>query len=447
MFFGVFMTGLNKWLRSIVLFLVCFTIAAYGWFILGGAKKEYIVTPKNSEYKIIDDSAQNGATTATLDIRKHGALLECNIINKAKWPFCEIAISLTDSIEEGIDLSSYHSVGIDIDYTSPIEGERVRIYLRNFDPNYANIDDPVSLKFNAIEYSPGVDVGLQIFPLRTFQVLSWWIAENNISVDKSSRQFDNISIIEIATGSYVKESYYAIRLNRLVFYGDWISESTLVKSLLLLWVVTAVILIIIERFILYKKMKNTEERSQRLRDANRLLYNKSLKFEHLACTDPLTRIRNRHTIDEWLEEITIQTRLNNLPFSMIFIDIDHFKTVNDTYGHSFGDEVLIKFAATVETLIRRSDVFARWGGEEFVIFCPETNMSAAVEIAEAIQASIANKAWNFDREFNLTCSFGIAELVDETSEDLIRRADLALLKAKKMGRNRIEITWEHQQLK
>ncbi len=119
------------------------------------------------EYKIIDDSAQNGATTATLDIRKHGALLECNIVNKAKWPFCEIAISLTDSIEEGIDLSSYHSVGIDIDYTSPIEDERVRVYLRNFDSNYANADDPVSLKFNAIEYSPGVDVGLQIFPLRT----------------------------------------------------------------------------------------------------------------------------------------------------------------------------------------------------------------------------------------------------------------------------------------
>ncbi|OBU19205.1 GGDEF domain-containing protein [Photobacterium aquimaris] len=441
------MAELNKWLRSIVLFLVFFTIVAYGWYLLGGAKKEYIVTPQNSQYKIIDDSAQNGATTAILDIGQHNVLLECNIINKAKWPFCEIAISLTDYIDKGIDLSAYHSVGIDIDYTSPLEDERVRVYLRNFDSTYANVNDPISLKFNAIEYSPGIDDGLKVFPLRNFQVLSWWIAENNIPVDKSSRQFDNISVIEIATGSYVKESYYAIRLNKLVFYGEWISESSLVKALLLLWVVTAIIIIMSERFILDKKIKHTEERSQRLRDANRLLYNKSLKFEHLACTDPLTRIRNRHTVTEWLKEITIQTQSNDIPFSMIFIDIDHFKAVNDTYGHGFGDTVLVKFAETIDKLIRRSDMFARWGGEEFVLFCPETNMSTAVEIAEEIRETIANKVWDFDSEFKLTCSLGVAELVNESSNELIQRADLALLKAKKMGRNRIEISWEHQQLK
>lgn len=436
------MTGLNKWLRSIVLFLVCFTIVVYGWFLLGGATKEYIVTPKNSKYKIIDDSAQNGITATKLDLNDHGALLECEIINKAKWPFCEIAISLTDAVDKGIDLSSYHSVGLDIDYASPLEGERVRVYLRNFDPDYSNINDPMSLKFNAIEYSPGRNEGLQVFPLRTFQVLSWWIAENNIPVNNASRQFNNISIIEIATGSYVKESYYAIHLNRLVFYGEWITESFLVKLLLLLWVVTAVVVIIIERFLLYKKMKNTEEHTQRLRDANRLLYNKSLKFEHLACIDPLTRIRNRHTITEWLEEITIQTRLNNIPFSMVFIDLDYFKIVNDTYGHSFGDEVLIKFSTTVDTLIRRSDVFARWGGEEFVIFCPESNMSMAAEMAERIRDAIMTKEWGFDKDFHLTCSLGVAELMDESCDDLIKRADLALLKAKKMGRNRIEVSWK-----
>ncbi|MEC6796854.1 GGDEF domain-containing protein [Photobacterium sp. S4TG1] len=441
------MTGLNKWLRLIILFLVCFTIASYSWFLLGGAKKEYTITPKNSTYSIIDDSSQNGATTTTLNISNRNVLLECNLVNKAKWPFCEIAVALTDAIDTGFDLSSYDSVGLDIDYTSPLEGERIRIYLRNFDPTYSNIDDPLSLKFNAIEYTPGSNQGLQIFPLSSFQVLSWWIAENNISVNKSSRQFDNISIIEIATGSYVKESYYAIKLNRLVFYGTRITESSLVKLLLLLWVATATIVILIDRFVLSQKIKTSEERSQRLRDANRVLYNKSLKFEHLACTDSLTRIRNRHTVIEWLEGIVLQTQLNKIPFSMIFIDLDHFKTVNDTYGHSFGDEVLIKFAATVEGLTRRSDVFVRWGGEEFVIFCPETNMSVAVEIAEQIRETIMTKTWGFNQEFSLTCSLGVAELVDESCEDLIRRADFALLKAKKMGRNRIEISWEHQQLK
>lgn len=443
MFFEVFMTGLNKWLRAIILFLVCFTIVTYGWFVLGGANKEYIVTPKNSNYEIIDDSGQDGATTAKLDIRHRSVLLECEIVNKSKWPFCEIAIALTDAIDSGIDLSSYHSVGLDIDYTSPLEGERVRVYLRNFDPSYANSNDPLSLKFNAIEYSPGINKGLQIFPLRSFQVLSWWIAENNIPVNKANRQFDNISIIEIATGSYVKEAHYAIKLNSLVFYGEWITESALVKLLLLLWVATAVIIILIERFVLNKKIKISEEHQQHLRNANKLLYNKSVKFEYLACTDPLTRIRNRHTVTDWLEEIIIQTRLNDIPFSVIFIDLDYFKSVNDTHGHGFGDDVLIKFAATIETLIRRTDVFVRWGGEEFVIFCPDTTMKNAVEIAERIRETIMVKDWEFDKDFHLTCSLGVAELVDEKSDELIKRADWALLKAKKMGRNRTEISWEH----
>ncbi|WP_305829519.1 GGDEF domain-containing protein [Photobacterium leiognathi] len=155
--------------------------------------------------------------------------------------------------------------------------------------------------------------------------MSWWIADYEVPVDKSNRQFDNVSIIEIATGSYVKEAYYAIRLRKLVFYGEWISEETLVKLLLSLWVITAITVIISDRIYLHKQIKLTEERTQRLREANRALYEKSLVFEELAFTDPLTRTRNRHEINDWLSEVTAHSIDGGIPFSMVFIDIDHFK--------------------------------------------------------------------------------------------------------------------------
>ncbi|MEF1221217.1 GGDEF domain-containing protein, partial [Photobacterium damselae] len=117
-----------------------------------------------------------GASTAELDINPDGAILNCELVKKSQWPFCEMAISLSDSVAKGFDLSKYHAIGLDIDYDSPVEGERVRIYLRNYDESYSNVTDPVSLKYYAIEYAPGKDQGLQVIPLKSFQVLSWGIA-------------------------------------------------------------------------------------------------------------------------------------------------------------------------------------------------------------------------------------------------------------------------------
>ncbi len=438
------MAGLTKPVRYTVLFFVVFTCIAYTWFLLGGAKREYVVTPVNSTYRIIDDTAQNGATESKMEVNKTGALLECNIVKKSQWPFCEIAISLTDHVDKGIDLSDYESVGIDIDYDSPVEGERIRIYLRNYDPAYANLTDPISLKFNAIEYAPGENEGLKTFPLRSFQVLSWWIADYEVPVEKSNRQFDNVSIIEIATGSYVKEAYYAIKLKKLVFYGEWISEETLVKLLLSLWVITAITVIISDRIYLHKQIKLTEERTQRLREANRALYEKSLVFEELAFTDPLTRTRNRHEINDWLSEVTAHSIDGGIPFSMVFIDIDHFKQVNDLHGHRYGDNVLRRFASLINKRVRKSDVFARWGGEEFVIFCPATPLGAAAEFAESIRDCIGDAEW--DHDMKITCSMGVAELENEEYNHFIERADKALLKAKERGRNRVEIAWNESQL-
>ncbi len=118
------------------------------------------------------------------------------------------------------------------------------------------------------------------------------------------------------------------------------------------------------------------------------------------------------------------------------IDADHFKEVNDRFGHQVGDSVLVEIAELIRQGIRKTDYAGRWGGEEFLIICPETTNQGAMELAEKLRKQI--EQWAFEQVGHKTCSFGVATLDKEDSiEIMLSRADKALYKAKEMGRNRV----------
>ncbi|MCW8327911.1 GGDEF domain-containing protein [Photobacterium sp. SDRW27] len=427
---------ITQYLRITTYFLISFTVASYLWYHLGGANKEFVITFQNATFKNIDDTSQGGTTKSKIDYDNNSLTLSCSIENTARWPFCEVAIELTEGIK-GIDLSQYHSIGLDIDYDSAVSNERVRVYLRNYDPAYSDKNDPVSSKFNAIEFAPGRGNGLHVIPMQAFQVLSWWIADYKVPIEQSGPQFDNVTIIEVATGSNVKSGSYTIKLNKVVFFGDWVSESALLRLNILLWMITAITFLGLERWRLRCNLKVVEQRTKQLRTANQKLYKKSLAFEALAFKDPLTGTKNRRAVESWLHDILEYSRDNNQPFSLLYLDIDHFKLINDSYGHHKGDEILQEFAKLVNQRIRKSDVFVRWGGEEFIIFCPGTALLGAMGLGELLRSITENYLWCDD--LVITCSIGVAELEgSESFESLIQRADSALYKAKKYGRNRVE---------
>ncbi|MHB1404277.1 MAG: GGDEF domain-containing protein, partial [Desulfitobacteriaceae bacterium] len=157
-------------------------------------------------------------------------------------------------------------------------------------------------------------------------------------------------------------------------------------------------------------------------------------FIELSTKDQLTNTYNRLKFNESLSsEIQLARRYVNA-FSLIMFDIDHFKKLNDENGHIFGDKVLIEIANIVKESVREVDVFARWGGEEFVILLPQTNCKEASALAERLRKSIYNKS--FKKEMNLTCSFGVTSFSSQDDEDSIMdRVDMALYKAKESGRN------------
>ncbi len=162
-----------------------------------------------------------------------------------------------------------------------------------------------------------------------------------------------------------------------------------------------------------------------------------LELERLATVDILTSINNRYKMDLTLyEQIEISKRYKR-PISLIYFDIDFFKLVNDTYGHKIGDLALIELSNLVLDSLRKSDVFGRWGGEEFLIILPETMLSEAVTLAQKLKTTIENH--NFDTIKKLTCSFGVISYEGNDSvETLMNRVDKKLYKAKQNGRNRVE---------
>jgi len=158
----------------------------------------------------------------------------------------------------------------------------------------------------------------------------------------------------------------------------------------------------------------------------------------LAKSDPLTGILNRRHFTDFIQiDIERARRLKENTY-FILIDVDHFKKVNDTYGHIIGDKVLIEIAKRMKEIIRPYDLLARYGGEEFIIYLPNTDKNGAAVIAERIKHRLCDYPCEFPEvSLTVSASFGIAKIYDNGIEKAIRNADIALYRAKKEGRNRV----------
>ena len=160
--------------------------------------------------------------------------------------------------------------------------------------------------------------------------------------------------------------------------------------------------------------------------------------------DFLTGISNRKAFDAALDDIMYSTRADKSTFSILIADIDHFKRVNDNYGHLIGDKVLRFVASTFKRCLKGNDIVARFGGEEFAVILPNTDVTGAYSVAEQIRRAIsAGKIKDMHNQSvldQITISIGIAQHdSSDRQNDLVQRADQALYKAKEKGRNRIEI--------
>ena len=166
------------------------------------------------------------------------------------------------------------------------------------------------------------------------------------------------------------------------------------------------------------------------------------RLHELSVTDGLTRLANHRHFQERLHEEFRRAQRYDDPLALILIDVDHFKALNDEFGHQFGDEVLRLFADCLRRAVRETDFLARYGGEEFAVLLPKTHLGGALTVAERMSAELHRLRLGPEQRITVTASFGVSSYPGRAvtgPEHLVRTADQALYRAKSEGRNKINL--------
>jgi len=197
-----------------------------------------------------------------------------------------------------------------------------------------------------------------------------------------------------------------------------------------------------EQGLLVRTLNETHDFANMVRQSGQRLSQELKHVRVLSLTDELTELPNRRAFTQRLEEELQRARRYKSHFCVALLDLDHFKRINDTYGHASGDEMLRKYANNILSILRRSDMVARYGGEEFAIIFPSASLEEALQALEKLQARAQKTVIEFNQDIIRAPGFSAGLVVCESSEDaesLLKRVDELLYSAKEKGRNRIEV--------
>lgn len=420
-------------INILILALLILTIAAILAYRYG-MNSIYTINPATYPYIIAQtDSVDGGNSVLTMTRTDSSIIMDYELREGYPYPYAGIQIYLGDGKTRGKDLSKYDSIYV---WIKPRGEGSVRMYLRGYDSAIYRPGDQTSLKFNEIEFYPLEETYPAVFVPQELRVASWWVAQNNVNAHKARIDISNVPLIEIQTGTGAPLGYGTLEIMGIRFKGKLISELKLTTGLVGIWFITFLAILII-RFVDYSKERARERhRREELEKINKALELEKSDLEKANKEDPLTGCLNRVGFGRLLVQAQESLIKNGKPMSFIMLDIDHFKEVNDTYGHSVGDEVLVNLSKLVQSRIRNSDALIRWGGEEFVVLCGNTSLQNAQYLAEKLRLNIEKSQLIKQRQ--VTCSFGVAEMVaGEDSKKLFERADKALYASKEGGRNRV----------
>jgi diguanylate cyclase (GGDEF)-like protein len=372
----------------------------------------------------IDDRGSGGRSHAEVVNDQDGGpiAMRCEIRPGFEWPFCELQIELLGG---GLNLNAFshirlwlHAQGPTLDGSAP----QVRVFLRHFDPAYSGQGQAVDLKPHEVVFAPGAQPVPVELRLSQFMVSSWWAQSHPLPVPLMGPQLDRIRVFSLSTGGQVAPGTHVIRLDRAELIGNWVAPETFRLGLVGLWMFSLLGYLVWESWVVRGRLRRSISRSR--------------KLEQLALRDPLTRVANRNGLQRALDLLLQVQGDMGFPLSVVFVDVDHFKRINDQHGHDVGDQVLVLLAHTLRANLPRDDLLARWGGEEFVIVMPQTPGGEAVAVAERLRQVLARTDW--PAGLQVTASWGVAQASAVAElEHALREADQAMYRAKRDGRDRV----------
>ncbi|WP_165807658.1 GGDEF domain-containing protein [Plesiomonas shigelloides] len=380
----------------------------------------------------IDDRVRGGTSEAVVTVDKNGRVnLNCQLTTDYRWPYCEASLLVAEP-ELGLDLSKFERIRIAL-RSSGEEPQFWRLYLRNYDPAYSRCDEPLSHKVNELIVRPADTGNMVDVPMRAFQVASWWINDFKVPVQQALPQFDRVFQLEFASSEVMPAGEHRLQIDYVEFHGKWISPEHYYLLIIAVWVVSMLTYLSLMHVQMRAQLRSARQRQQQLSELNLMLKLRNEEVEYQAKYDPLTGALNRYGARALMLDMWRPTKAET-EGAMILLDIDHFKRINDTYGHLVGDEVLQHLAHRCRSLIPANCRLVRWGGEEFMLLCPDMTLYRAQYVAEQLRSEFEQTIWPLN--IAVTASFGVVELgVGENMADTICRADVALYQAKQNGRN------------
>lgn len=417
-------------LLFVAIVLTCLALYAGNTLI----KTRLVLKPGSPCVIFLGDDRANGGASTNEWIDKQNYEWHCTLRKQYEYPYCQFQVLLG-----GVDLTAYETMEVELEYSgTELPSDTVRISLRNKSPIYSQSMPEDELKPNEVEIPASYLTGPYTVRMKDFNVPDWWLQQYHVAPQNSHAEYNNVVYLEIVTGSGTSPGEYRFKLHSLAFEGNLIPREQWYLGIIVVWLVIVFAILVFRLLRLKSAINEHHARAQNLQQLNRILDIKSRHFEKMARTDPLTGVSNRAGISDVLvREIRSHIETGH-PLTLIMLDIDHFKPINDNHGHDYGDEVLINVARTLVETLRTSDAVARWGGEEFLLVCPNTSLENGRALAEKLREHVKSKSAAIKTP--LTASFGVATLGNESIDQLIKRVDEALYRAKQNGRNRVEVS-------
>lgn len=400
-------------------------IGLLAYFILP-ERKGRILPDLADKYHLFFDGEKNGKTLATW-VDEEKLQFKCIAVEDAiEQPYCGLSINLAKAPADKV-YSSYKRMELKIQYQG--SNERLRISMHNFNPAHPLASYRESRK--------GLDLTFKTEETQGPIVIHnyGWIVSENPDI------LNNIIDIGIDLVAPISPGEHLLQLEYIDVYGDLLPAESWYLCVALLWLTTNLLFIARHLILQERRIRNDSKRLSALTNFSDDLQQESQHYKLLSNTDPLTGALNRNGFALEIKQLAPDGNILS-GATIMLIDLDHFKQINDSYGHDAGDAVLREAAQVIHKSTRATDLFVRWGGEEFILFCSNINVQQGLLIAEKIRATIESMKIRYNQNtIPVTVSIGLGTTSDKESFDaLFQRTDQALYSAKRMGRNCIVLS-------
>ncbi|KXI28281.1 GGDEF domain-containing protein [Paraglaciecola hydrolytica] len=389
---------------------------------------ERIVTLYPSEtatLSIFSDETSGGNSQARW-IDQAKSKFSCTVPLSTKDQYCGASITWWHNEQpKTFDFRNFDRIIMDIDYQG--ETPNLAVYLDNQVKPIAGMVNTTTAKnmstnVRSKDLSSPVDISF-----RDFRVAEWWIRQFDIPREYAHAELNEVTSVGIAPTAPFSTQADIIQINAIYAAGAYFSKEGMYACLLIFWALLLSSEALYHHWALRQRIKQDAAKLAALNDI-------SAKYKVKAETDQLTGLSNREGLAQAL--MAIGQSKTQSHYAVLVLDVDHFKKLNDQYGHDVGDLVLEELAQAINRNIRSTDIVCRWGGEEFVVLFRYSKKQDVLPFAEKIRLEITNSSFAGTLKLNVSVSIGSALMLNEESfEQTFKQADQALYAAKRNGRN------------